>query len=775
MDANHFQDEILGVQSIGIETLEEDVPSHFTLEYPGGSRVFITMKLQKNKESDLRFSLSLCEEEKEFLRERRSNVMNCMQDMLGDRAPKHKNEVPVIAVLGSGGGFRAMTCFSAAVKALHQSDILGCSTYISGLSGSSWFISTLYAKDNFPDVTYEEIYEDLKKSVSQNWKWNLIHSYRYVLDMMDKSRKGQPVSFTDIFGHLLGDVLLKENKNKKLSDQRQIVFGGKVPLPLYTCLHAKASVSCRTFSEWIEFTPFEIGIAKYGTFMKPEYFGSKFLVGKLIKQFPELPLHYLQGVWGSAFTILMKRLAFDGGSKQDIVQMLRDVNEERAINERLEDEYLQSKNSDVPPAENESESDDDVDIEGADDKSSDDDENKGTRTLEEDIAAINELLGTQNPYCPKKQNSLDPTPVEEISEESEHDKPVLKNETVSPPNDNVPDKKVKKGFSFGFMKKSSLDLHGRENKDETSNRKISTQSDPGIISSPSTEMRRERLQRRGAVRETRNSSKTTSNYWEHKKKARKSQKERKPTIIQNWMKTSGLLNSRAGRAGEILNPFRGLSLRNSFPISPFTMSPDDEDDDDDVCNTLDIGLGCRYKPLDNTAKKLFIVDSGLAFNSPFPLLLRPQRAVDMYLSFDFSQRPSDNHMPFKELLLAEKWAVQNQVPFPPIEKLNIFFIRVRRETEEEIDFANFSLFDDPSQPYASTNFVYDPLQYDRLFKLIEFNTLSNIDKIKEEICECVEKKREIALKPAENIVRKMQNVMNALQKIPEVRKYELES
>lgn len=89
---------------------------------------------------------------------------------------------------------------------------------------------------------------------------------------------------------------------------------------------------------------------------------------------------------------------------------------------------------------------------------------------------------------------------------------------------------------------------------------------------------------------------------------------------------------------------------------------------------------------------------------------------------------------------------------------------VRRETEEEIDFANFSLFDDPSQPYASTNFVYDPLQYDRLFKLIEFNTLSNIDKIKEEICECVEKKREIALKPAENIIRKMQNVMNACKK-----------
>lgn len=83
---------------------------------------------------------------------------------------------------------------------------------------------------------------------------------------------------------------------------------------------------------------------------------------------------------------------------------------------------------------------------------------------------------------------------------------------------------------------------------------------------------------------------------------------------------------------------------------------------------MDFGASCRYKPLDNKAKKLFIVDSGLAFNSPFPLLLRPQRAVDIYLSFDFSQRPTDASQPFKELLLAEKWATQNKVPFPPIQK-----------------------------------------------------------------------------------------------------------
>ena len=88
-----------------------------------------------------------------------------------------------------------------------------------------------------------------------------------------------------------------------------------------------------------------------------------------------------------------------------------------------------------------------------------------------------------------------------------------------------------------------------------------------------------------------------------------------------------------------------------------------------------ISSACRYQPLDNKAKKLFMVDAGLSFNLPFPLLLRPQRAVDLYINFEYTMRESDDDMPFKELILAEKWAIQNKVPFPPVEKLvRTFFV-----------------------------------------------------------------------------------------------------
>lgn len=49
-------------------------------------------------------------------------------------------QVPVIAVVGSGGGFRAMVGFSGVMKALYESGVLDCTTYIAGLSGSTWYL-----------------------------------------------------------------------------------------------------------------------------------------------------------------------------------------------------------------------------------------------------------------------------------------------------------------------------------------------------------------------------------------------------------------------------------------------------------------------------------------------------------------------------------------------------------------------------------------------------------------------------------------------------------
>lgn len=48
-------------------------------------------------------------------------------------------------------------------------------------------------------------------------------------------------------------------------------------------------------ADWVEFSPYEIGMAKYGTFMPPNLFGSKFFMGTEVKRYTENPLHFLMG------------------------------------------------------------------------------------------------------------------------------------------------------------------------------------------------------------------------------------------------------------------------------------------------------------------------------------------------------------------------------------------------------------------------------------------------------------------------------------------------
>lgn len=57
-------------------------------------------------------------------------------------------------------------------------------------------------------------------------------------------------------------------------------------------------------SDWVEFSPYEIGMAKYGTFMAPDLFGSKFFMGTVVKKYEENPLHFLMGKWSKSFIML---------------------------------------------------------------------------------------------------------------------------------------------------------------------------------------------------------------------------------------------------------------------------------------------------------------------------------------------------------------------------------------------------------------------------------------------------------------------------------------
>lgn len=81
-----------------------------------------------------------------------------------------------------------------------------------------------------------------------------------------------------------------------------------------------------------------------------------------------------------------------------------------------------------------------------------------------------------------------------------------------------------------------------------------------------------------------------------------------------------------------------LSMYKYVYISCFTVFYTTEEIED-VAETAD--------QLALSAAHIYLVDSGLVFNSPFPPLLRLERDVDIFLSFDFSIRKRDLEFPFK--------------------------------------------------------------------------------------------------------------------------------
>lgn len=48
-------------------------------------------------------------------------------------------------------------------------------------------------------------------------------------------------------------------------------------------------------AEWCEFSPYEVGMQKYGAFIPTELFGSEFFMGRLMRRIPESRMCYMLG------------------------------------------------------------------------------------------------------------------------------------------------------------------------------------------------------------------------------------------------------------------------------------------------------------------------------------------------------------------------------------------------------------------------------------------------------------------------------------------------
>ncbi|XP_066474417.1 cytosolic phospholipase A2 zeta [Tiliqua scincoides] len=295
---------VLGSGTVPLQSLPPGKEIETTVPLGKEQTVDLHVKTeQMTKDLDVRLGFDLCKEERKFLNKRKQVASGALKKALKLREELSDEEVPVVAVLGSGGGMRALTSFYGSLFGLQQLNLLDCVLYLSGISGSTWCLSSLYQDPEWSCKDLRGPISNAREKISRS-KVGAFSSERlkyYFQELNAMENSGRKVSFTDLWGLIIEYFLQQKEDQSKLSDQQEAVKQGQNPYPIYAAVNVRPNVSGEDFAEWCEFTPYEVGFRKYGAFVRTEDFDSEFFMGRLIKKHPEPRICYLLGMWGSAF------------------------------------------------------------------------------------------------------------------------------------------------------------------------------------------------------------------------------------------------------------------------------------------------------------------------------------------------------------------------------------------------------------------------------------------------------------------------------------------
>jgi phospholipase A2 len=262
----------------------------------------------KNTVASVRRGTSLCDQEKAFLQKRSSRVAKSLVQFTGKPLGL---KIPTIALVCSGGGYRAMLYTTGALKGIAGLDMLDALSYVVGLSGSTWaigaWISSKVSIDVFHDWVINNIGFDMKQCDQDDF--TLIGE-----TLLTKYCAGQPLGFVDIYGACVAndlfDIFSTSKIQAHLSDQADYIADGGLPLPIYTAISGQEG---QHEDLWYDFTPHEVGACWMGAYVPTWAFGRKFKNGNSVTYAPEQPLGTLMGTFGLAVGVTLKRMFQEAG------------------------------------------------------------------------------------------------------------------------------------------------------------------------------------------------------------------------------------------------------------------------------------------------------------------------------------------------------------------------------------------------------------------------------------------------------------------------------
>ncbi|KAF4084374.1 hypothetical protein AMELA_G00127940 [Ameiurus melas] len=281
-------------------------PDNTVCLHVGKETVNLHLNTVDSPEEDMkvRLDFDIPAEEKKFLVKRRQVVSCALQKFLNLETPLDPNKVPTVALVCSGGGSRAMTGMYGSMKGLQS--LLDTISYITSVSGSTWATASLYSDPLWSKEGLDKVIASAQKELSKSTVslFSPTELCYYHSELQDRMKEGHFVSFIDMWGLIIEQLIFGKKHTDTLSDQKKAVSEGQNPLPIYTAINLKEDPcgGVVPVTEWCEFTPYEVGFSKYGAFVPAETFGSEFYLGHVIKKLSETRISFLLGMWSNVFS-----------------------------------------------------------------------------------------------------------------------------------------------------------------------------------------------------------------------------------------------------------------------------------------------------------------------------------------------------------------------------------------------------------------------------------------------------------------------------------------
>ena len=292
-------------------------------------------------EGKVRLGKGLCNAELEFRDRRKRHTTKALAKYLAiPERDVEPEDVPTIAMCGSGGGLRALVSGASSYLSAQEAGLFDCVTYTAGVSGSCWLQALYYS--TVGGQRHHRILDHLKKRIHVHIAYpptalslfTQAPTNKFLLSGCVEKLEGDPTAdfgLVDVYGLLLAARLLvprgdlsANSLDLKLSNQRAYLTRGEHPLPIYSAVRHEIPVQSKdgtkgqvseslkeqaekeAWFQWFEFTPYELWCEELAAGIPSYAVGRKFERGSSVTRDdglnqPETRLPLLIGIWGSAF------------------------------------------------------------------------------------------------------------------------------------------------------------------------------------------------------------------------------------------------------------------------------------------------------------------------------------------------------------------------------------------------------------------------------------------------------------------------------------------